>query len=46
MQVDDDGLVRTCTVQYRLVRSDLPVEDLRIYFKGLKFKTLRVPVQR
>lgn len=44
--MNEDGLVRTCTVQYRLIRADLPVEDLRIYFKGLTFKSLRVPVQR
>ena len=46
VEVDEDGLVRTCTVDYRLVRSDLPVEELRLYFKGLKCKELRVPVQR
>ena len=46
VEVDDDGLVRTCVVEYRLVRCDLPAEDLRIYFKGLKFKQIRVPVQR
>ena len=33
-------------MEYRLVRCDLPAEDLRIYFKGLKFKLIRVPVQR
>ena len=33
-------------MEYRLVRCDLPAEDLRIYFKGLKFKQIRVPVQR
>ena len=38
--------VHSNTVQYRLVRADLPVEDLRIYFKGLTYKSLRVPVQR
>ena len=46
VEVDQDGLVRTCEVHYRLVRSDLPVEELRFYFKGLKFKWIRVPVQR
>ena len=46
VEVDKDGLVRTCTVQYRIVRADLPMEDMRIYFKGLAFKSLRVPVQR
>ena len=46
VQVDKDGIVRTCTVQYRIVRADLPMEDMRIYFKGLAFKFLRVPVQR
>ena len=46
VEVDQDGLVRTCQVRYRLVRSDLPAEQLRIYFKGLKFKSIRVPVQR
>ena len=28
------------------MRSDLPAKELRIYFKGLKFKNIRVPVQR
>ena len=46
MEVDQDGLVRTCKVAYRLVRSDLPVEEMRIYFKGMKYKEIRVPVQR
>lgn len=46
IEVDEDGLVRTCVVQYRLVRSDLPKEDMMIYFKGLKCKSIRVPVQR
>ena len=46
IELDDDGLVRTCVVQYRLVRSDLPKEDMLIYFKGLKCKSIRVPVQR
>ena len=46
VELDEDGLVRTCVVEYRLVRSDLPAEELRIYFKGLKFKKIRVPVQR
>ena len=43
---DEDQLVRTCVVQYRIVRADLPVEEMRLYFKGLKFKKIRVPVQR
>ena len=46
VEVDEDGLVRTCKVAYRLVRSDMPAEDMRIYFKGLKYKKLRVPIQR
>ena len=46
VEIDIDGLVRTCEVRYRLVRSDLPVKDLRLYFKGLTFKKLRVPVLR
>ena len=46
VEVDEDGLVRTCTVDYRLVRSDLPPEEMRFYYKGLKCKELRVPVQR
>ena len=46
IEVDSYGLVRTCLVQYRLVRSDQPIEELRIYFKGLQFKNIRVPVQR
>ena len=28
------------------MRSDLPAKELRIYFNGLKFKNIRVPVQR
>ena len=43
---DTDNLVRTCEVSYRLVRSDLPADELRFYFKGLKYKKIRVPVQR
>ena len=31
---------------YRLVRSDLPPEEQRLYYKGLKYKQIRVPVQR
>ena len=46
VEIDTDGLVRTCVVGYRLVRSDMPVEELRFYYKGLKCKELRVPVQR
>ena len=46
VETDDDGLVRTCIVRYRLVRSDLPKEELKLYFKGLKFKKIRVPIQR
>ena len=46
VEVDSDGLVRTCVVAYRLVRSDLPMEEMRLYYKGLKCKKLRVPVQR
>ena len=46
VEIDADGLVRTCTVAYRLVRSDLPPEELRFYYKGLKYKEIRVPVQR
>ena len=46
VEVDEDGLVRTCEVAYRLVRSDLPAQELRFYYKGLKCKRLRVPVQR
>ena len=30
---DTDNLVRTCEVSYRLVRSDLPADELRFYFK-------------
>ena len=30
VEVDEDGLVRTCKVAYRLVRSDMPAEDKRI----------------
>ena len=46
MTVDEDGLVRTCTVNYRLVRSDLPIEDLRMYFTGIKYKEMEISVQR
>ena len=46
VEVDEDSLVRTCTVGYRLVRSDLPPEELRLYFKVLKCKKFRVLVQR
>ena len=45
-ETDEDGLVRTYIVGYRLVRSDLPVEEMRLYFKGIKWKQIRVPVQR
>ena len=46
IEIDDDNLVRTCTVSYRLIRSDLPPEEMRIYFNGIKYKEIRVPVQR
>ena len=46
VEFDDDGLVRTCIVGYRLVIFDLPMEEMKIYFKGLTFKKIRVPVQR
>ena len=46
IEVDKDGLVRTCIVGYRLIRSDLPKEDLRYYYKGNCRKKLRVPIQR
>ena len=38
--------MRTCEVSYGLVRPDLPTEELRFYFNGLKYKQIRVPVQR
>ena len=46
VELDSDGLVRTCEVAYRLVRCDLPVAELRLYLKGLKYKRIRVPIQR
>ena len=46
VEMDSDGLIRTCVVSYRLVRCDLPREEMRIYLKGLKFKEIRVPIQR
>ena len=46
VELDEDDLVRTCEVSYRIVRSDLPAKELRFYFKGLKYKKIRVPVQR
>ena len=36
VELNSDSLVRTCEVAYRVVRCDLPVEELRIYMKGLK----------
>jgi hypothetical protein len=45
VETDQDGLVRTCVVGYRIVRSDLPVKELRLYYRGLKYKKIRVPVQ-
>ena len=46
IEVDLDGKVRTCVVGYWLSRSDLPYDQLRYYYKGLKRKTLCVPVKR
>ena len=46
VEVDEDKVIRTCTVGYRIVRSDIPAEEMRIYLNGLKFKKIRVPVQR
>ena len=46
VEKDADGLIRTCNVRYRLLRYDLPAEDMKFYFKGLKFKAIDVPVQR
>ena len=46
IETDTDGLVRTCIVGYRLVRYDLPADEMRVYLRGLKFKQIRVPVQR
>ena len=43
---DKDDLIRTCVVGYRLIQKDLPSDQLRIYLKGIKWKKLRVPVQR
>ena len=46
VETDEDGLVRTCVVEYRLVRADIPHSEMKIYLKGLKHKKIRVPVQR
>ena len=46
VETDEDGLVRTCLVGYRLVRSDMPAEELKFYYKGMKWKKIRLPVQR
>ena len=46
VETDEDGLVRTCLVGYRLVRSDMPAEELKFYYKGMKWKEIRVPIQR
>lgn len=43
--VDDDGLVRTCIVSYRLVRQDLPEKTIRLY-KGITYKEIKVAIQR
>ena len=46
IEKDKDNLIRTCVVGYRLIQKDLPIDQLRLYFKGIKWKKLRVPVQR
>ena len=46
VEKDADDLIRSCNVKYRLLRYDLPAEDMKFYFKGLKFKAIDVPVQR
>ena len=46
VETDQDGLVRTCEVGYRLIRSDLPVEELKFYFKGLKFNSFNSGLAR
>ena len=46
VEMDTDGLIRTCTVDYRLLRYDLPANEMKIYLSGLKFRQIRVPVQR
>ena len=42
--VDADGLVRTCTVVYKLIKSSSAT--LRNIHKDITTKELRVPVQR
>ena len=44
VEVDDDGLVRTVSVEYSLL-SELSETD-RLLYKGITKKRLRVPVQR
>ena len=44
VEVDDDGLVRTVSVEYSLL-SELTEND-RLLYKGITKKRLRVPVQR
>ena len=44
VEVDDDGLVRTVSVEYSLL-SELSEAD-RLMYKGITKKRLRVPVQR
>ena len=44
VEVDDDGLVRTVSVEYSLL-SELSEAD-RLLYKGITKKRLRVPVQR
>lgn len=46
VEIDQDDLVRTCLVGYRLVRSDMPAEELKFYYKGMKWKEIGVPIQR
>ena len=43
VEVDSDGLVRTCNVLYKLIKSSVNKEDVRA---GVTTKELRVPVQR
>ena len=44
VEVDDDGLVRTCIVKYKIIK-DLPADRMKNY-EGITNKFIRVAVQR
>ena len=44
VEVDDDGLVRTCTVVYKLIKT--PMNNVNDVVRGVTTKEIRVPTQR